>query len=199
MCCLFFADNVDQLCRAICDSDMATYHYSHPQQTLTCLRPALMQASARGCYWPATTTSYTFFGLRTHDLHLQKRTPYQLSYQDAKSPNNTTKHRSGAIVTNNITQWQYKYIEDIYFFWGEYEIYFIECDEKISTFHECVARVKMLIFSPHEMEYIWYWPKKRVNFLFILYSAEIQKEKTNFFLGRFSFDLTFAVCLFGIT
>ena len=57
----------------------------------------------------------------------------------------------------------------------------------------------MLIFSPHEMKYIWYLPKKKVNFLFILYSTEIQKSKPNFLLGRFSFDLTFAVCLLGIT
>ena len=56
----------------------------------------------------------------------------------------------------------------------------------------------MLIFSPHEMKYIWYLPKK-VNFLFILYSMEIQKLQPYFLLGRFSFDLTFAVCLLGIT
>ena len=54
-------------------------------------------------------------------------------------------------------------------FWGEYQIYFIECGEKISIFHECVARVKMLIFSPHEMKYIWYLPKKsKFSFYFIL-------------------------------
>ena len=40
----------------------------------------------------------------------------------------------------------------------------------------------MLIFSPHEMKYNWYLPKK-VNFLFILYSTEIQKAQPNFFLG----------------
>ena len=57
----------------------------------------------------------------------------------------------------------------------------------------------MLIFSLHEMKYIWYLPKK-VNFLFILlYSTEIQKSQPYFFLGRFSVDLTFAVCLLGIT
>ena len=56
----------------------------------------------------------------------------------------------------------------------------------------------MLIFSPHEMKYIWYLPKK-VNFLFILYSTEIQKSQPYFLLGRFAFDLTFAVCLLGIT
>ena len=56
----------------------------------------------------------------------------------------------------------------------------------------------MLIFSPHEMKYIWYLPKK-VNFLFILYSTEIQKSQPYFLLGRFSFDLTFAVCLLDMT
>ena len=85
-------------------------------------------------------------------------------------------------------------------FGGEYQIYFIECGvvRKIIIFHECIARVKMLIFSPHEMKYIWYLPKK-VNFLFILYSTEIQKSQPYFLLGRFLFDMTFAVCLLGIT
>ena len=55
----------------------------------------------------------------------------------------------------------------------------------------------MLIFSPHEMKYIWYLPRKS-NFFFILYSTEIQKSQPYFLLGRFSFDLTFAVCLLGI-
>ena len=57
----------------------------------------------------------------------------------------------------------------------------------------------MLIFSPHAMKYIWYLPKKKVNFLFILYSTEIQQSKPNLLLGRFSFDLTFPVCLLDIT
>ena len=52
----------------------------------------------------------------------------------------------------------------------------------------------MLIVSPHEIIYLVFAEKKRVNFLFILYSTEIQKAQPNFFLGRFSFDLTFAVC-----
>ena len=48
-------------------------------------------------------------------------------------------------------------------------MYFIECGEKISIFHECVARMKMLIFSPHEIKYIWYLPKKsKFSFNFIL-------------------------------
>ena len=50
----------------------------------------------------------------------------------------------------------------------------------------------------HEMKYILYLPYK-VNFLFILYSTEIQKSQPYFLLVRFSFDLTFAVCLLGIT
>ena len=41
--------------------------------------------------------------------------------------------------------------------------------------------------------------EKKVNFLFILYSTEIQKSQPYFLLGRFSFNLTFAVCLSGIT
>ena len=41
--------------------------------------------------------------------------------------------------------------------------------KKISIFHECVARVKMLIFSPHEMKFIWYLPRKsKFSFYFIL-------------------------------
>ena len=57
----------------------------------------------------------------------------------------------------------------------------------------------MLIFSPHEMKYIWYLPKKSKFSSFFLYSTEIQKSQPYFLLGRFSFDLTFAVCLLGIT
>ena len=49
----------------------------------------------------------------------------------------------------------------------------------------------MLIFSPHEMKYIWHLPKKKVNFLYILYSTDIQKSQPYFLHGRFSFDLTF--------
>ena len=38
--------------------------------------------------------------------------------------------------------------------------------------------------------------RKKVNFLFILYSTEIQKAQPYFFLGRFSFNLIFAVTMF---
>ena len=41
--------------------------------------------------------------------------------------------------------------------------------------------------------------EKKVNFLFIIYSTEIQKSQPYFLPGHFSFDLTFAVCLLGIT
>ena len=51
---------------------------------------------------------------------------------------------------------------------------------KISFFHKCVAKVKILIFSPHEMNYIWFLPKKSIQ-------RKTQKAKPNFFSGRFSF------------
>ena len=41
--------------------------------------------------------------------------------------------------------------------------------------------------------------KKKVNFLLFLCSTEVQKAQPNLILGSFSFDLTFAVCLLGIT
>ena len=67
---------------------------------------------------------------------------------------------------------------------------------KISIFHECVARVKMLMFSPHCMKNIWYLPiKSKFSFYFML-QGELQKAKPNFFLGRFSSDLTFVVCFY---
>ena len=52
-------------------------------------------------------------------------------------------------------------IEDIYFFEVNTKYISSSAVKKISIFHECVARVKMLIFSPHEMKYIWYLPKKK--------------------------------------
>ena len=59
-----------------------------------------------------------------------------------------------------------KYIEDIYFFQVNTKYISSSAVKKISIFHECVARVKMLIFSPHEMKYIWYLPKKKSKFSF---------------------------------
>ena len=49
-------------------------------------------------------------------------------------------------------------IEDIYFFEVTTQYISSSAVKKISIFHECVARVKMLIFSPHEMKYILYLP-----------------------------------------
>ena len=60
----------------------------------------------------------------------------------------------------------FKDIEDIYFFEVNTKYISSSAVKKISIFYECAARVKMLIFSPQEMKYIWYFPKK-VNFLFI--------------------------------
>ena len=53
------------------------------------------------------------------------------------------------------------------------------------------------IFTARDEIYLVF-AEKKVNFLFILYSTEIQKSLPYFLLGRFSFDLTFAVCLLGI-
>ena len=53
----------------------------------------------------------------------------------------------------------------------------------------------MLIFSLHELKYNWYLPKKsKFSFYFILI-LKIQKAQP----GCLSFDLTFLVCLLGIT
>ena len=51
-----------------------------------------------------------------------------------------------------------KYIEDIYFFEVNTKYISSSAVKKISIFHECVALVKMLIFSPHEMKDILYLP-----------------------------------------
>ena len=40
--------------------------------------------------------------------------------------------------------------------------------------------------------------QSKFSFDFILNAMEMQKAQANFFLGRFSFDLNFAVCLLGI-
>ena len=62
-----------------------------------------------------------------------------------------------------------QYIEDIYFFEVNTKYISSSAVKKISIFYECVARVKMLIFSTHEMKYIWYLPKKsKFSFYFIL-------------------------------
>ena len=50
------------------------------------------------------------------------------------------------------------YVEDIYFVEVNTKYISSSAVKRISIFHECVARVKMLIFSPHEMKYILYLP-----------------------------------------
>ena len=54
------------------------------------------------------------------------------------------------------------------------------------------------IFTTRDEIYLVF-AEKKVNFLFILYSTKIQKAQPNFSPGRFSFDLTFLVCLMGIS
>ena len=54
------------------------------------------------------------------------------------------------------------------------------------------------IFTARDEIYLVF-AEKKVNFLFILYSTEIQESQPYFLLGRFSFDLNFAVCLLGVT
>ena len=84
-------------------------------------------------------------------------------------------------------------------FWGEYQIYFIECGEKNQYFSRVRSTSENAdIFTARDEIYLVF-AKKKVNFLFILYSTEIQRSQPYFLLVRFSFDLTFAVCLLGIT
>ena len=52
------------------------------------------------------------------------------------------------------------------------------------------------IFTARDEIYLVF-DEKKVNFLFILYSTEIQKSQPYFLLG--GFYLTLAVCLLGIT
>ena len=56
----------------------------------------------------------------------------------------------------------------------------------------------MLIFSPQEIKYIWYLPPKSTfSFYFILNGNTLSTNKV--LSSSFLFDLTFAVCLLGIT
>ena len=48
-------------------------------------------------------------------------------------------------------------------------------------------------------EIYFVFAEKKVNFLFILYSTDIQKAQTHLFVGPFTFDLTFVVRLLCIT
>ena len=62
------------------------------------------------------------------------------------------------------------YIEDIYFF--EVNTKYISSSVlKTSEF----SRVKILMFSTHEMKYIWYLPKKsKFSFYFVLFIGYMQ-------------------------
>ena len=62
------------------------------------------------------------------------------------------------------------------------------------------------IFTTRDVIYLVFAEKGNFSFNFILNGntestteLEIQKAQLNFFLGRFLFDLSFAVCLLGIT
>ena len=85
-------------------------------------------------------------------------------------------------------------IEDIYFFEVNTKYISSSAVEKISIFHECVARVKMLIFSPHEMKYIWYLPKKSKFSLYFILNRNTEITTLLFtwsFLIRFDFCSVF--------
>ena len=57
-------------------------------------------------------------------------------------------------------------LEDIYIFVVNIK-YFSSSVLKYQHFHKCVARVKLMIFSIHEIKYFWYLPKKKqIFFLF---------------------------------
>ena len=87
-----------------------------------------------------------------------------------------------------------KFIEDIYFFEVNTKYISSSAVKNISIFNECVARVKMLIFSPHEMKYIWYLPRKsKFSFYFILNgNAKITTLPFTWsFLVRFGFCSVF--------
>ena len=91
-----------------------------------------------------------------------------------------------------------RYIEDIYFFGVNTNIFHSERYKTPSIFHECASRLKMLIFSSNERKYIWYSPKKgKFSFYFIL-NGKYRKHNLTFFPGRYSYDLTFSVCLVTI-
>ena len=53
------------------------------------------------------------------------------------------------------------------------------------------------IFTARDEIYMVFAEKSKFSLYFILNG--IQKSQPYFLLGRFSFDLTFAVCLLGIT
>ena len=86
------------------------------------------------------------------------------------------------------------YVYNIYFFSANTKYISSSAVKKISIFHECVARVKMLIFSPHEMKYIWYLPKKSKFSLYFILNGNTEITTLLFtwsFLVRFDFCSVF--------
>ena len=51
-------------------------------------------------------------------------------------------------------------------FWGEYQVYFIECGEKISIFHECVVTHEICIFRFTRWNK-WHIHSKNLNILYL--------------------------------
>ena len=73
-------------------------------------------------------------------------------------------------------------------------MYFIECGEKFIIFHECVARVKLLIFSPHEMKFISYLLKKSKFSVYFILNGNTESTAELFtwsFLVQFDFCSVF--------
>ena len=81
-------------------------------------------------------------------------------------------------------------------FLGEYKISSNAVKNRI--YNECVARVKIMIFSIHEMKYIWYeFYRNNVNFYFVLH-GKLQKAIPYLFLAV-SCPNRPIQCLFGFT
>ena len=95
----------------------------------------------------------------------------------------------------------YIYREDIYSFAVDTINIVIECNENISIFHECEARVKIWMFSLHEMKKkkkkkkIWKSLKKsKFSFYFIVYTpmrvsdviTNVTKQNMNVMASTFS-------------
>ena len=94
------------------------------------------------------------------------------------------------VIQKDKIVYKHRYIEDIYFF--EVNTKYISSNMlKISV----IARVKLLIFSTHEMKYFCYLPKQKVNFLFIF---SVKGKKLNFFHSHFSLILLGSTCLVAI-
>ena len=87
------------------------------------------------------------------------------------------------------------YIEDIYSFAVNTINIVIECNEKHQYFHECEARVKIWMFSLHEMKILWYSLKKsKFSFYFTFYTllhvsdviSNVTKQNMNVMASTFS-------------